>query len=659
MSRNILLLEPNYKNKYPPMGLMKLAMYHKLQGDQVVFYKGDFPSFVISQITNGALKKLNEIDKRINWNKYLPDITMYIKYGKLPQQSQLNEYIERPFIKKWFTHFHKYYKDGSYYKNPHWDRVCITTLFTFHWDLTIETIEFAKKICKKREEVFVGGIMASVVPDKIEKITGIRPYIGSLNIAKLPGDKSLSKPFNNIIIDKLPLDYSILEEIDYKYPATDAYYAYATRGCVNSCKFCAVPLLEGKMKHYMDLQEQIDKTRIKFGDQRNLLLLDNNAFASDEFDKIIDDIYNLGFYKGATFIPPNQLEIAIQELNKNWNDQAYIRLSVKLMNAYVDKFEGDKHDQLYSLLLNNGLLHYYTATREKILYVYNIIKDDYEKHRSKRPLVRFVDFNQGMDARLATSKKMAKLATIAIRPLRIAFDRWEDKQHYVNAVYLAKKNGIKNMSNYLLYNFYDKPEELYNRLRLNIDLCDKLDVNIYSFPMKYHPIKEEKYFSNRDYLGKYWSRKAIRTVQAVLNSTHGKIGKGRSFFYKAFGRNESEFLEMIQMPEAFIIKRWDAEINKLTDKWRNLYLNLNKTEKDHVDQIVASNIFIPDQWTKLNKNEKSVLELHLYNRENIPSASDSKKLKEIKKFEKTCPVDCSSECNKLIKNAKIFSKDNK
>ena len=37
-------------------------------------------------------------------------------------------------------------KRGEYYKNPKWDRVCVTTLFTFHWDITIETIEFAKKI---------------------------------------------------------------------------------------------------------------------------------------------------------------------------------------------------------------------------------------------------------------------------------------------------------------------------------------------------------------------------------------------------------------------------------------------------------------------------------------------------------------------------------
>lgn len=41
--KNILLIEPSYKNKYPPLGLMKIAQYHGShgKGDRVRFIKGE------------------------------------------------------------------------------------------------------------------------------------------------------------------------------------------------------------------------------------------------------------------------------------------------------------------------------------------------------------------------------------------------------------------------------------------------------------------------------------------------------------------------------------------------------------------------------------------------------------------------------------------
>src|SRR5213078_2114871 len=42
-NKNILLIEPGYKNKYPPLGLMKIAQYHGPRGknDNVKFIKGN------------------------------------------------------------------------------------------------------------------------------------------------------------------------------------------------------------------------------------------------------------------------------------------------------------------------------------------------------------------------------------------------------------------------------------------------------------------------------------------------------------------------------------------------------------------------------------------------------------------------------------------
>ena len=647
MNRRVLLLEPNYRNKYPPLGLMKLAMYHRIQGDYVVFFKGDLTSFVLSEITGDALDKFIELDGEFDWRKLTSDISSFIQTGSIKPDSRLDRASARPFILKWLKHYRNYFRTGQYYKNPRWDRVCVTTLFTFHWNITIQTIEFAKKVVKDERELLVGGILATAVPDAVEKRTGIKPFRGIIRERQLLNDNPLELP-----IDELPLDYSILDEIDYRYPASDAYYAYTTRGCVNKCSFCAVPILEPEYTPYIPLQNWIDRIDERFGQQRNLLLLDNNVFASDKFNIIIDEIHDAGFGKGASFVPPNPLDNAIYLLKSGWNDRAAIRRIVRLLNAFSERLDGERHDKMYALLLSHGLTHEYTATKDNILSVYETLKNDYENLRSKKPIIRSVDFNQGVDARLATEEKINKLATIAIRPLRIAFDSWSLREDYVRAIERAARNGIKDLSNYLLYNFKDHPIDLYRRLLLNIDLSDALDVNIYSFPMKYHPITDEKWFTNRDFTGTHWSRKAIRTIQVVLNSTKGKIGRGRTFFFKAFGRDENEFLDMIQMPEAFIVMRWDAELSGLTDEWHKAYILLDDKEREFVDKIVAAKNFTAIEIKKHSIAAQNVLKFHLIKREEISPATPEIKKRHIKVFESSCPKEISRECQKLIENCK-------
>ena len=121
--------------------------------------------------------------------------------------------------------------------------------------------------------------------------------------------------------------------------------------------------------------------------------------------------------------------------------------------------------------------------------------------------------------------------------------------------------------------------ELYWRLRLNVALCEELDVPIYSFPMKYHPIKDPKYFSNRDFLGEHWCRKYIRFVQLVLNSTMGKVGRGKTFFFKAFGESTVDFREMLLMPEYMIRFRLDCEAAGVTARWKDALHKLSKEDE--------------------------------------------------------------------------------
>src|SRR5713101_3692886 len=95
-NKNILLIEPGYRNKYPPLGLMKIAQYHGARGkrDNVKFIKGE-------------------------------------DYSVL---------------------------------DTAWDRVYVTTLFSFEYKRISRSIDFAIEVVNgAADRVFVGGIAASLM----------------------------------------------------------------------------------------------------------------------------------------------------------------------------------------------------------------------------------------------------------------------------------------------------------------------------------------------------------------------------------------------------------------------------------------------------------------------------------------------------------------
>src|SRR5690242_17402493 len=117
--KNILLVEPGYKNKYPPLGLMKIAQYHGPRGknDNVVFVKGEDPA----------------------------------AYDRA------------------------------------WDRIYVTTLFSFEYPKIASTIDYALKVANgQSDKVFVGGIAASLMHDRFveeRRWQGIRFIKGLLDKA--------------------------------------------------------------------------------------------------------------------------------------------------------------------------------------------------------------------------------------------------------------------------------------------------------------------------------------------------------------------------------------------------------------------------------------------------------------------------------------------
>jgi len=508
--RRILLVEPAYKNKYPPMGLMKISSYHKMMGDYVRFVKGT-NSIISSQI---------------------------------------------------------------------WDRIYITSLFTFDFKITVNTINHYKLLVNNTSNIFIGGIMASLIPESIIEATGLLKN----NIVKgLLTDSSMIGDRKGINIDLLPLDYDILEDIKYKYPAGDNYFSYMTRGCPNNCDFCAVPDLEPCFHVTTKINEQLSFIDNKYGSKRNLILLDNNILNAPDLSSLVNDLCEAGFARGAKYIDKGDFFTIIMRYRRG--DRADF-LDNKMKN-YLNYFKkriklSSERENYINILLDcedqEDFASYILLHEKKLTEII-------EKYQSRMPKSRYLDFNQGIDVRRINDETMTQLARLSIRPLRIAFDEIKFSNIYKKAVKTAFKHGIREISNYILFNYNDKPEDLYERLRINIELNQELGIQIFSFPMKYSPTDR----IDRNYVGKYWNLKQIRAISAILHVTKGVVAAGTGFFYKAFGENLNKYFELLDMPREMIMYRYYFEGTGDTLRWQHLYNSLNAEQKKRLLELIVLN----------------------------------------------------------------------
>ena len=507
----VLLVEPNYKNKYPPMGLMKISTYHKMLGDEVRFVKGVDPN----------------IDTAV------------------------------------------------------WDRIYITTLFTFDFSISAETILHYMRLVDDVSSLYVGGIMASLMPESIVEATGIdRSHI----LTGLFTDTSVVGDNNDINVDQLPLDYDILEDVNYKYPAGDNYFAYTTRGCPNHCSFCAVPILEPNFHVTNNIVEQIKVIDQKYGPKQHLLLLDNNVLNTPNLESLVDDLCAAGFGRGAKYVDPGTYNIVMMRYHNG--DRA--EFLDKKMIAYLDKFKKrikspEKLDTFLQIVIGAEDAEDYAGY---MLEHEDELSPIVEKYRSKTLKARYLDFNQGVDGRKINDDNMTQLARLAIKPLRIAFDDIKLKDTYCAAVRTAHRHGIKEISNYILFNYKDKPEDLYERLKINIELNRELGIQIFSFPMKYSPINR----TDRSYIGVNWTKKSIRAISAILQVTKGVVAAGSDFFYKAFGNTLEEYFELLAMPRELIMFRHHFEENGTTAAWKKLYQAMSDEQKKEFMEFTSHTV---------------------------------------------------------------------
>jgi hypothetical protein len=503
-NKNILLIEPGYKNKYPPLGLMKIAQYHGPNGknDNITFIKGE--------------------DKSV--------------------------------------------------EDKVWDRIYITTLFSFEWSKISETIDYASRISNQQHNtIFVGGIAASLMKEKFlaeDKWRGIRIISGLLHQSPSQAleldefeEELYSDDHDSTPIEDLIPDYSILEQIDYEYPVHNAYFAYATRGCVRKCAFCGVPKLEGAMREMPPLSKIVSGIEKLYGPKKDLILMDNNVVASPRLSEIIDEIVDLGFGPNATMVSP----------------------------------------------------------------------------KTGKTVKRRVDFNQGVDARILAKSEhfMKQLSRICLSPLRIAFDHVGLMKPYVQAVRYASASGLNFLSNYMLYNFHDTPNDLFQRMRINVTLNEELGTKIYSFPMRYQPTDRP----DRGFVGKNWNRHYLRSMQVILQATHGVVSGAPDFFKKAFGDTEEEYIKILRMPHKFIFNRDWYEFYDGRAEYDEFFTDFKKLNDEEISELM----------TFLSVHKNSEIDQNL-------KYLDNPKIKNITSYYKNLSVDDNRviwDKQKSIKSDKI------
>lgn len=448
---------------YPPLGLMKLATFHKERGDEV-----------------------------------------YFVYG---------------------------YSQGRdlFGLSDSWDRIYITTLFTFQWEKTLKTINHYKNLVwGDTKKIFVGGIMASLLSDKVYQATGIYPVKG---VIKSPEQINLPGAEN---IDLLPPDYDILD--NRLYAINDTYYAYTTRGCENECAWCGVPILEPGGVYYIDIKKMLLSLRNEYGDKSKLKLMDNNVLASPELERIVEDLIELGYGRNMVTDtePPKERVIDFnQGLDASFlteeNMKLLVELNIKPMRIAFDRI-GEKDDYIRAI---------------KIAKKYGV------RTFSNYMLYNYQDSPKDLYERLIVNINLNK--------------RWRNKQGKPTASIYSYP------MRYAPIDSTDSPTAISQEDGISV-------------PRK--PADNQSSIYN----GIFWTKRFIRNIEIMKGAAYGSISPTSSLARRTVGRIFKEFVANLYMPEELLRYRnkYEKKVYKFeperkpgtgdTERFRTFILKLLKIQ---------------------------------------------------------------------------------
>src|SRR5206468_12571808 len=76
--------------------------------------------------------------------------------------------------------------------------------------------------------------------------------------------------------------------------------------------------------------------------------------------------------------------------------------------------------------------------------------------------------------------------------------------------------------------------------------------------MRYQPTDRP----DRSFIGEKWTRYQLRSMQIILQATHGVVSGAPKFFERAFGKTNDAYHELLLHPHHFIFNRDYYEVGE-------------------------------------------------------------------------------------------------
>jgi hypothetical protein len=212
----------------------------------------------------------------------------------------------------------------------------------------------------------------------------------------------------------------------------------------------------------------------------------------------------------------------------------------------VPKLEGKP----FQIRPNSRITHLVHPDHKRvILWDNNVLGESHwrELFAELRELKVEVDFNQGLDARLVTEEVAHELKSVNIPTIRFAYDfpgMRKGMERAIRNLRAAGLNGHRfgHICCYVLYNFRDTPEDLFERIR------DLLAWGIAAYPMRYQPLNGEHALEKDSYISPNWTIEQLNLVQMARRV----IGFGGAFPpYKGL---QEKFLNARNFEQAFELR---------------------------------------------------------------------------------------------------------